>query len=54
MSDLVGAQCSSIPGDVLRDVTTSVVGGRDYNNGGVKGLVSEEKIQVEEVCLLLD
>ena len=50
MSDLVGAQCSSIPGDVLRDVTTSVVGGRDYNNGGV----SEEKIKVEEVCLLLD
>ena len=50
MSDLVGAQCSSIPGDVLRDVTTTVVRGRDYNNGRV----SEEKIKVEEVCFLLD
>ena len=47
MTDMAEAWCRSFPGDVLRDVTTSVV-------GGVNSLIPEEKRKVEEVCFLQD
>ena len=43
MTDMAEARCRSFPGDVLRDVTTSVV-------SEVNSLIPEEKRKVEEVC----